>query len=134
MEDMRPGFGPVLGPPKPRHLMSEREREEDDIWADYRRHGEVLEGMKGVLRSAKSKAGLLALLTALIFCPKAHADEPYLEVSALRIQSYVKVFAGVTERLVEQRGLWGGEVIARVPIKDLIVCGRPGESSLKQAR
>ena len=107
-QDMRPGHGPVLGPPKPRHLMSPAELRTDNLWQGERICTRIM------------WAGFLVAVACvfLLLAQAARADEPYLEVSALRIQSYVKVFAGVTERLVEQRGLWGGEVIVRVPIKD----------------
>jgi len=56
---------------------------------------------------------------------KAHADEPYLEVNATRIQSYGATVPGVTDRLVEQKGLWGAEIFGRVPLTGkLAVIGR----------
>ena len=107
MEDMRPGFGPVLGPPHPRDCVE---------WLDGQYAREDAKNARRLTRwlIIASILGGLAILLAT----QARADEPYLEVSGLRIQSYVKSFAGVTERLVEQRGLWGGEIVARIPFKD----------------
>ena len=107
MEDMRPGFGPVLGPPDPRDCVE---------WLDGQYAREDAKDARRLTRwlIITSILGGLAILLAT----QARADEPYIEVNATRVQSYVKVFPGVTERLVQQEGFWGAEVFGRFPVRD----------------
>jgi hypothetical protein len=133
--DMRPGFGPVLGPPKPRHLMSQVELLEDNeclerlvekgcrlVWAESRqREATARAGNRRILGWIIAAFGALLLFCAATL---ARADEPYVEAWAIRGQALTRNFPEVTERLFEMRGYWGGEVIGRLPVGKLALIGR----------
>lgn len=68
---------------------------------------------------------IAALLFVLFGIGKsACADEPYLTGWAVRGQSFTRNYSEVTERLFEQRGYWGAEVLGRLPVERGALIGR----------